>query len=170
MADLLAFVCGVFCEFVTFPLVSWVRCGTWLYRFLIFATLLLCTDTLLGRGNNLIRFWRPWLISRSQLHFEMSKIWFQCVIFWTNRWKLNKLEKIHCWEKRKSSSDFNELTLNFKVTPVQNRVSVRYLLNQWMDFDQTCIGTLLGGGYELTRFWWPWPNFQGQISTLKCPK
>ena len=28
MADLLALVCGVFCEFVTFPLVSWVRCGT----------------------------------------------------------------------------------------------------------------------------------------------
>ena len=39
-ADLLALVCGVFCEFVTFPLVSWVRCGTCLYRFLIFATLL----------------------------------------------------------------------------------------------------------------------------------
>ena len=28
------------CEFVTYPLVSWVRCGTWLYRFLIFAPLL----------------------------------------------------------------------------------------------------------------------------------
>ena len=27
-------------EFVAFPLVSWVRCGTWLYRFLIFAPLL----------------------------------------------------------------------------------------------------------------------------------
>ena len=27
-ADLLALVCGVFCEFVTFPLVSWARCGT----------------------------------------------------------------------------------------------------------------------------------------------
>ena len=26
--DLLALVCGVCCEFVTFPLVSWVRCGT----------------------------------------------------------------------------------------------------------------------------------------------
>ena len=39
-ADLLALVCCVFCEFVTFPLVSWVRCGTWLYRFLIFAPLL----------------------------------------------------------------------------------------------------------------------------------
>ena len=25
-ADLLALVCGVYCEFVTFPLVSWVRC------------------------------------------------------------------------------------------------------------------------------------------------
>ena len=28
------------CEFVSFPLVSWVRCGTWLYRFLNFAPLL----------------------------------------------------------------------------------------------------------------------------------
>ena len=28
------------CEFVTFLLVSWVRCGTWLYGFLIFAPLL----------------------------------------------------------------------------------------------------------------------------------
>ena len=27
------------CEFVTFPLVSWVRCGTRLYRFLTFAPL-----------------------------------------------------------------------------------------------------------------------------------
>ena len=26
--DLLTLVCGVYCEFVTFPLVSWVRCGT----------------------------------------------------------------------------------------------------------------------------------------------
>ena len=39
-ADLLALVCGVYCEFVTFPLVSWVRCGTCLYRFLIFVPLL----------------------------------------------------------------------------------------------------------------------------------
>ena len=27
-ADLLALICGVYYEFVTFPLVSWVRCGT----------------------------------------------------------------------------------------------------------------------------------------------
>ena len=31
------------CEIVTFPLVSWVRCGTWLYHFLIFAPLLTLT-------------------------------------------------------------------------------------------------------------------------------
>ena len=34
------------CKFVTFPLVSWVRCGTWLYRFLIFAPLLALLTTL----------------------------------------------------------------------------------------------------------------------------
>ena len=28
------------CEFVTLPLVSWVRCGTLMYRFLLFAPLL----------------------------------------------------------------------------------------------------------------------------------
>ena len=49
-ADLLALVCGVCCEFVTFPLVSWFRCGTLLYRFLIFAPLL----TLIGRLSRLL--------------------------------------------------------------------------------------------------------------------
>ena len=33
--------CSQNCEVVTFPLVSWVKCGAWLYRFLIFALLLL---------------------------------------------------------------------------------------------------------------------------------
>ena len=34
------------CEFFTFPSVSWVRCGTWLYRFLIFAPLLTLTKNI----------------------------------------------------------------------------------------------------------------------------
>ena len=38
------------CEFVTFPLVAWVRCGTLLYRFLIFAPLLIAV----GHGRPLI--------------------------------------------------------------------------------------------------------------------
>ena len=40
LASWLSFVVSN-CEFVTFPLVSWVRCGTWLYRFLIFTPLLI---------------------------------------------------------------------------------------------------------------------------------
>ena len=39
-ADLLALVWGVQLWVCHFPIVSWVRCGTWLYRFLIFAPLL----------------------------------------------------------------------------------------------------------------------------------
>ena len=38
MTSLLSFAVSN-CEFVTFPLVFWVRCGSWLYRFLIFAPL-----------------------------------------------------------------------------------------------------------------------------------
>ena len=36
-----------------------------------------------------------------------------------------------------------------------------------MDFDQACTDTLLGGGKEVIRFWWPWPHFQGHTNTLK---
>ena len=40
-ADLLALVCGVQLWIYHFSLVSWVGWGTWLYRFLIFAPLLI---------------------------------------------------------------------------------------------------------------------------------
>ena len=36
----LSLVCDVYCDVVTFPLVSWVRSGTWLYWFLIFTLFL----------------------------------------------------------------------------------------------------------------------------------
>ena len=39
MTSWLSFVKFI-CDVVTFPLVSWVRCGAWLYRFLIFALFL----------------------------------------------------------------------------------------------------------------------------------
>ena len=45
-------------------------------------------------------------------------------------------------------------------------LSALYLLNQWVDFDQTCTDTLLGRGKEVVGFWWPWPHFQGHTSTL----
>ena len=42
------------CEFVTFGLVSWVGCGTWLYRLLIFAPLLTLVLALHGQMHHLI--------------------------------------------------------------------------------------------------------------------
>ena len=82
-ADLLALVCGVFCEFVTFPLVSWVRCGTWLYRFLIFATLLLCGH-LLGNGWPLgSRLWCL-TVSLSLSHwYPGSGVVIDCIDSWS---------------------------------------------------------------------------------------
>ena len=44
-----------------------------------------------------------------------------------------------------SGLDFGDLDLIFKATlpllNVQNRVSVQYLMDLWMDFDQICIDT-----------------------------
>ena len=39
------------CDVVTFPLVSWVRRGAWLYRFLIFALFLTFTTSRPGQNN-----------------------------------------------------------------------------------------------------------------------
>ena len=41
-----------YCEFVTFPLVSWIRYGTWLYRFLIFAPLLTLLECKTEKRNS----------------------------------------------------------------------------------------------------------------------
>ena len=54
-----------YCEFVTFPLVSLVRCGTWLYRFLIFAPLL----TLQYPG-----WWLPIVLHRIII-YESHVVW-----------------------------------------------------------------------------------------------
>ena len=52
------------CEFVTFPLVFWVGCGTWLYRFLIFApllTLFMLYAPVNKRSVNLRRLLSSWV-------------------------------------------------------------------------------------------------------------
>ena len=48
------------CKFVTFPSVSWVRCGTRLYRFLIFAPLLTLSNNSFG---NTIRVLKGFILS-----------------------------------------------------------------------------------------------------------
>ena len=49
------------CDVVTFALVSWVRCGAWLYRSLIFALFLTLIETLLcsmWRLRNMAKCWK----------------------------------------------------------------------------------------------------------------
>ena len=59
-ADRLALVCCANCECVTFPLVSWVRCGTWLYQFLIFASLLTLKTDIISVKNALLSRRSSW--------------------------------------------------------------------------------------------------------------
>ena len=90
-ADLFALVCCVCSEFVTFPLVCLVRCGTWLYRFLIFAPLLtllkkkmfyivLCLqmkiqDTMNNRHKtNIITQDKDSFTIQKQWHFPIAKL------------------------------------------------------------------------------------------------
>ena len=51
--------------------------------------------------------------------------------------------------------NFGDFDLIFNVTPALyvHRVCVHYLLDQWMDFDQTCINAMLGEGEVLIGFW-----------------
>ena len=89
-ADLLALVCGVFCEFVTFPLVSWVRCGTWLYRFLIFATLL----TLLPFSNMKIKtVLHPYHKKHASLSSKVTAAWHSLIRY---KYKIWTAKCRHC--------------------------------------------------------------------------
>ena len=77
-ADLLALVGDVYCIFVISHVVSWVRCSTWLNRFLIFVVFLTLWE--------LSMIWLTWLQFdfKSIFGFEgfISKVlWFIFVIF-----------------------------------------------------------------------------------------
>ena len=77
-ADLLALVCGVYCEFVTFPLVSWVMCSTLLYRFLIFAPLLtLIQSTFI---YSILAKWNFAFLSIGPVHFRFKGCWVVIII------------------------------------------------------------------------------------------
>ena len=52
-----------YCEFVTFPLVAWVRCGTWLDRFLIF------TPTLTLKVS------KRWKSTKNKQKWKQYSIW-----------------------------------------------------------------------------------------------
>ena len=62
------------CEFVTFPLVSCVRCGTWLYRFLIFAPLLTLTQILMSLDMRFPTIWYVWP-ANPQISLRIRAVW-----------------------------------------------------------------------------------------------
>ena len=107
-ADLLALVCGVYCEFVTFPLVSWVRCGTWLYRFLIFAPLLTSNNYLWNwHGQILIGYkWvQEWIIKGKTGHLHVHDMYSQ----------ISNTHQIGGYQKRLTNTDQKSLETVFLI-------------------------------------------------------
>ena len=63
------------CEFVTFPLVSWARNGTWLYRFLIFAPLLTLNVIIMHICSSEPFYWFIAHTSKTKLHIKWATAW-----------------------------------------------------------------------------------------------
>ena len=97
-ADLLALVCGVYCEFVTFPLVSWVRCGTWLYRFLIFAPLLTSKKLILKKSQQMTT-----KVSKSS---SLQRV----ITFRLIRGRSGSVVECLTWDRRVAGSSFTGVT------------------------------------------------------------
>ena len=70
------------CEFVTFPLVSWVRCGTWLYRFLIFHPYLLCLINQSLAMSQTMSAFVFWSMAKTQCSFKYFEQWIYISYIW----------------------------------------------------------------------------------------
>ena len=78
------------------------------------------TDTSLGHGKEVVRFWWPWPHFQGHYIIKTVKMSLVCtLISWMNRWNLTELAQIHHWDggKGKKWLDFGDLDLIFKVTP-----------------------------------------------------
>ena len=75
------------CELVTFPLVSWVRCRTWLYRFLICAPLLtLFQHSWKKKINQIIWFSLVGRVNRARARFTPPSTLFFDLYKWGDYW------------------------------------------------------------------------------------
>ena len=74
------------------------------------------TDTSLGHGKEVVRFWWPW--PHFQGHYVIKTKNEPCVHSnsWINRWNLTKLAQILHWDGGKKWLDFSDLDLISKVT------------------------------------------------------
>ena len=71
------------------------------------------TDTSLGYGKEVIRFWWPW--PHFQCHYIIKTKNEPCMhtISWINRWNLTKVAQILHWDGGKKWLDFSDLDLIF---------------------------------------------------------
>ena len=100
-----------------------------------------CTDTLLGWGKEVIRFWWSWP------HFEVAS----CLhsISWTSGWILTKCAQTHYWDGGKKRLDFGDLDLIFKVTPalwnfqILTKKSLEPNDRFWSNFKYCDVGMVL---------------------------
>ena len=137
------------------------------------------TNTSLGWGKEVIRFW--WLWFHFQGHCIIKTLKDSknelCVhsISWINRFNLTKLAQIHLCDWGKEVIlviliSFSRSHQHFEIQIlIVKSLCAHCLLNQWLEFYQTSTNTSLGQGKEVIRLWWPWHHFQGHyiIKTLK---
>ena len=126
----------------------------------------------LGKLKDLIRFWWPWPNFQGH-HTIKTKMILNCSLFLTNVWIFYQIctertlgqgkEVIRFWRPWPHFQGHIGI-LHVKFWP--KNASAPYLLNQIKDSSQNLLIISLGKLKDLTRFWWPWPNFQGH-HTLK---
>ena len=137
------------------------------------------TNTLFGEGKEVINFRRSWHHFQGHTSTLKFPIWQKelvCTIY-----LLNQMTDSGQTSSIVRLGWFKELVRfwwpwpNFQGHHTLNIVkmslmSALCLLNQLVNFDQSCIETPFGNGKEMIRFWWPWSHFQGHTSTLVAKK
>ena len=130
-ADLLALVCGVCCEFVTFPLVSWVRCGTWLYRFLIFAPLF----TLL--------WWTVKTLMKLRIRQHFYRVCIFSMIKTTCRDAQNYPKHHNLWPHTTQNELSHTICINifWENLSSRNGLTAHQIIQRWFVFQSSSSGT-----------------------------
>ena len=113
------------------------------------------TDTSLGQGKEVIRFWWPWPHFQGHCIIKTLKMSLVCTLSYeSNRWNLTKLAQIHHWDGGMkwliwvTLISFSRSHWHFETQIlIEKSLSAHYLLNQWLEFDQTSTDTCTSFGW-----------------------
>ena len=134
------------------------------------------TDTSLGRGKEVIRFWWPlpyfqghYIIKTLEVSLGALCLMNQSMEFAqtsTDTSLGSGKEVIRFWGPLFHFQGHTGFLIKKKK---KKRLCAHYILNQWLEFYKTSTNASLGHGKGVIRFWWPWPYFQGHyiIKTLE---